>query len=311
MANRLKVSIIGAGNVGAACAQRIVEREYTDVVLLDIVDGLPQGKALDIAESAPILGFDARITGSNDYKDTAGSDVVVITSGMARKPGMSRDDLLQANATIVGGVVKSAVADSPECTIIVATNPVDAMTHLALDVSQFPRNRVFGLSGVLDGARLASFIAEELGVSVTNVAPCVLGEHGKNMVVVPRLTLVNGTPIIELLSENKVEQLVERTIGGGAEIVGLLKTGSAFQAPSAAIDQMVAAVLLDTKQILSCAARLEGEYGVNGTVISVPVKLGRGGIEQVVGLALNASEKEALDASVAAVRELVGVMQAA
>ncbi len=310
MANRLKVSIIGAGNVGAACAQRIVERGYADVVLLDIVEGLPQGKALDMQESAPILGVDSRVTGTNDYEDTAGSDVVVITSGLARKPGMNRDDLLQANATIVGGVTRSVAAQSPECTIIVATNPVDAMTHLALEVSRFPRNRVFGLSGVLDGARLASFIAEELGVSVSNVAPCVLGEHGKNMVVVPRLTLVNGVPITDLLSAEKVGQLVERTIGGGAEIVGLLKTGSAFYAPSAAIAQMVDAVLLDTKQILSCAARLEGEYGVNGTVISVPVKLGKGGVEQVLELALSDAEKAALDASVAAVRELVSGMKA-
>ncbi len=309
MANRLKVSIIGAGNVGASTAQRIVERGYADVVLLDIVDGLPQGKALDIRESAPILGFDSLLTGTNDYEDTAGSDVVVITSGLARKPGMSRDDLLQANAVIVGGVIKSVVAQSPDCTIIVATNPVDAMTHLTIEVSRFPRNRVFGLSGVLDGARLASFIAEELGVSVTSVVPCVLGEHGKNMVIVPRLTLVNGVPITELLSEEKVGQLVERTIGGGAEIVGLLKTGSAFYAPSAALAQMVDAVLLDTKQILSCAARLEGEYGVKGTVISVPVKLGKGGVEQVLELALDAAEKAALDASVAAVRDLVSGMK--
>ena len=310
MANRLKVSIIGAGNVGASTAQRIVEREYADVVLLDIVEGLPQGKALDMQESAPILGFDSRLIGSNDYKDTAGSDVVVITSGLARKPGMSRDDLLQANATIVGGVTKSVVAESPNCIIIVATNPVDAMTHLALKVSGFPRNRVFGLSGVLDGARLASFIAEELGVSVTNVSPCVLGEHGKNMVTVPRLTLVNGTPITELLSEERVGQLVERTIGGGAEIVGLLKTGSAFYAPSAAIVQMMDSVLLDKKQILSCAASLDGEYGVKGIVISVPVKLGKGGIEQVVELALNDAEKDALNTSVAAVRELISGMKA-
>ncbi len=309
MVNRFKVSIIGAGNVGAACAQRIVELGYADVALLDIVEGLPQGKALDMQESAPILGVDSRITGTNDYADTAGSDVVVVTSGLPRKPGMSRDDLLQANATIISGVIKSVAEQSPECTIIVATNPVDVMTHLALEVSRFPRNRVMGLSGVLDGARLASFIAEELEVSVSNVAPCVLGEHGQKMVVVPRLTLVSGVPITELLPQGRIKQLVERTIGGGAEIVGLLKTGSAFYAPSAALAQMVAAVLLDSKQILSCAARLDGEYGVNGSVISVPVKLGKGGVEKVVELPLNADEKAALDTSVAAVRELVKGMK--
>ena len=309
MSNRFKVSIVGAGNVGSSCAQRIAERDYADIVLLDIVEGLPQGKALDIQESGPVLGFDTRLTGTNYYQVTAGSDVVVITSGVARKPGMSRDDLLLINMEIVGGVTRGVVGQSPDCVIIVATNPVDAMVYLALHESEFSRERVFGLSGVLDTARLRAFIAEELDVSVEDVAACVLGEHGRNMVVVPRLTTVNGTPITEILPPEKVDRLVERTIGGGAEIVGLLKTGSAFYAPSAAIAQMVEAVLLDKKRILPCAVRVDGEYGVTDTVISVPVKLGRSGVEQVIELKLTGEEKQALSDSAKAVRELIKVMR--
>ena len=309
MSNRFKVSVIGAGNVGSSCAQRMAERDYADIVLLDIVEGLPQGKALDIQESGPVLGFDTRLTGTNDYEDTAGSDVVVITSGVARKPGMSREDLLLTNMEIVGGVTRGVVSQSPDCIIIVATNPVDAMVYLALHDSGFSRERVFGLSGVLDTARLRAFIAEELDVSVEDVAACVLGEHGKNMVVVPRLTTVNGTPITELLPAEKVDGLVERTIGGGAEIVGLLKTGSAFYAPSAAIAQMVEAVLLNKKRILPCAVRVDGEYGLTDTVISVPVKLGEKGVEEVVELELTGDENQALADSAKAVQELIKVMK--
>jgi len=308
MGSLAKVSIIGAGNVGSSCAQRIVECGYADVILLDVIEGLPQGKALDIQESAPVLNFDSQIVGTNSYQETVNSDVVVVTSGSARKPGMSRDELLLTNMKIVTEVIRNLVNHSPECIIIIVTNPVDAMVHLALHESNFPRNRVLGLSGVLDGARLSSFIAAELEVSVEDVSACVLGEHGKSMIVIPRLTTVHGTPIISLLSAETIGKLVERTIGGGAEIVGLLKTGSAFYAPSAAVAQMTEATILDKKRILSCAAYLEGEYGIKNTVISVPVKLGRGGIEQVVELELTAEEKQALTGSANAVQELVKVM---
>ena len=271
MSNPAKVSIIGAGNVGASCAQRIVEFGYADVVLLDIIKGLPQGKALDIQESAPVIGVDSHIVGTNNYQETANSDVVIITSGSARKPGMSRDDLLLTNMKIVTEVTRNVVNHSPECIIIIVTNPVDAMAHLALHESNFPRNKVLGLSGVLDGARLSSFIAAELEVSVEDISACVLGEHGKSMVVIPRLTTVHGMPITSLLPAETIDTLVERTIGGGAEIVGLLKTGSAFYAPSAAVAQMVEAIILNKKRILPCAVHLEGEYGIMDTLISVPV----------------------------------------
>ncbi len=309
MNSLMKVSIIGAGSVGATCAQRIVEHGYADVVLLDIVEGLPQGKALDIQESAPILNFDSHLSGTNNYQDTADSDVVIITSGSARKPGMSREDLLLTNMKIVAEVTRNVVSHSPDCIIIMVTNPVDAMVYLALNVSKFPRHRVLGLSGVLDGARLSSFIAAELKVSVEDVSACVLGEHGKNMVVVPRLSTVNGTPITKILPQETIDKLVERTIGGGAEIIGLLKTGSAFYAPSAAVVQMAEAIILGKKKILPCAACLEGEYGIKDTVISVPVKLGRNGIEQVIELELTTEEKEQLANSASAVQELVKVMK--
>ena len=309
MSSIMKVSIIGAGSVGAACAQRITERGYADVVLLDIVEGLPQGKALDIMESAPVLNFASHLSGTNNYQDTADSDVVIITSGSARKPGMSREDLLLTNMKIVAEVTRNVVSHSPNCIIIMVTNPVDAMVYLALNVSKFPRNRVLGLSGVLDGARLSSFIAAALEVSVEDVSACVLGEHGKNMVVVPRLSTVNGTPITRILPQETIDKLVARTIGGGAEIIGLLKTGSAFYAPSAAVVQMAEAIILDKKKILTSAACLEGEYGIKDTVISVPVKLGRGGIEQVIELELTAEEKQQLADSARAVQELVKVMK--
>ena len=304
-----KISIIGAGNVGATCAQRIAERGYADIVLVDIVPGLPQGKALDIAESAPIINFDSQLVGTNSYEETANSDVIVITSGLSRKPGMTRDELLLANVKIVTEVTRNVVQFSPDCIIIMVTNPVDAMTHLAIEVSHFPPNRVFGLSGTLDAARLRSFIAAELDVSVADVSACVLGEHGKNMVVIPRLCTVGGTPITEILPPETIDRLVERTIKGGAEIVDLLKTGSAFYAPSAAVAQMAEAVILDKKQVLPCAALLQGQYGIKDTVICVPVKLGRNGIEEIIDLELTDKEKVALAGSAEAVQELVKIME--
>ena len=304
-----KVSIIGAGNVGASCAQRIAEKGYADIVLVDIVPGLPQGKALDILESAPILNFNSHITGTNSYEETANSDVVIITSGLSRKPGMTRDELLLANMNIVTEVVHDVASHSPDCIVIMVTNPVDAMTRLAIEVSKFPPNRVFGLSGALDSARLRSFIAAELRVSVEDVFAYVLGEHGKNMVVIPRLCTVNGVPITEILPPETVDKLIERTIGGGAEIVDLLKTGSAFYAPSAAAVQMAEAVLLDKKQVLPCATYLQGEYGIKDTVIGVPVKLGRNGIEQIIELEITEEEKAQLTNSAKAVQELVKTMK--
>ena len=301
-----KVSVIGAGNVGASLAQRLAEMGYADVVLLDIVGGLPQGKALDILESAPILGFSSGIIGTNDYQDTAKSDVVVVTSGASRKPGMTRDELLEINVKIVSGVIQNVAGYSPDCVIIMVTNPVDAMTYLALKVSGFAPERVVGLSGVLDGARLSSFIAAELNVPPADVLSFVLGEHGQNMVVIPRLATVKGKPITELLPQGTINRLVERTVNGGAEIVGLLKTGSAFYAPSAAAARMVEAIILDKKEILPCAAYLQGEYGIKDIVIGVPVKLGRNGIEEIVEFELTSEEKAALANSAEAVSKLIG-----
>ena len=303
-----KISIIGAGNVGALCAQRIADRGYADIVLLDIIEGLAQGKGLDILESQPVRGVDTRIIGTNRYQETAGSDVVVITAGVARKPGMTRDDLLLTNMKIVGEVTREVVNYSPDPIIIVATNPVDAMTYLVRHISGLPRNRVFGLSGVLDTSRLRSFIAEELHVSVADVFACILGQHGDASVVIPRLTTVYGIPITRLLPGETVDRLVERAIKGGAEIVGLLKTGSASFAPSASIARMVDAVVLDRKEILPCAACLEGEYGLRDTVIGVPVKLGSDGIEQVIELELTDEEKAALADSAGVVRGMIKVM---
>jgi len=300
-----KVSIIGAGNVGATCAQRIADKGYADIVLVDIIEGLPQGRALDMLESAPILGSDAHIIGTNSYQETADSDVVVITSGITRKPGMTREELLQTNANIVTEVTRNVVNHSPNCIIIMVTNPLDAMTYLALCVSRFSRSRVMGLSGVLDTARLRSFIAAELNVSVEDVSACILGQHGKDMLVIPRLTTVGGIPITKLLPQETISKLVERTIGAGAEIIGLLKTGSAYYAPSAAVAQMVEAIVLDKKQILPCAIYLDGEYGIKDSVISVPVKLGKDGIEQIIELELTAEEKSALVSAAKAVQELV------
>ena len=304
-----RVSIIGAGNVGSSCAQRIAERGYANIVLMDIIEGLPQGKALDILQSAPILNFNSHVTGTNSYQETANSDVVIITSGIARKPGMTRDELLLANRDIITNVTSNVINYSPNCIIIMVTNPVDAMTHLVLQASKFPRNRVFGLSGILDAARFSSFIAIELNVSVEEVSACVLGQHGENMVIIPRLSTVNGTPLTKLLPQETINKLIERTIKGGAEIIGLLKTGSAFYAPSAAVAQMVDTIILDKKKVLTCATYLDGEYGIKGTVIGVPVKLDRNGIEQVIELELTAEEKTALTNSAKAVQQLVNIMK--
>jgi len=304
-----KISIIGAGNVGASCAQRIAERDYADIVLVDIVPGLPQGKALDILHSAPSLNFNSRLTGTNSYEETSNSDVVIITSGLARKPGMTRDELLLANKNIISEVTQNVVKYSPDCIIIVVTNPADAMTQLALNTSQFPRNRVLGLSGALDTARFRSCIATELGVPVESISACILGQHGDSMVVIPRLSTVNGTPLTELLPPETIDRLVERTVKAGAEIVGLLKTGSAFYAPSAAVAQIVDAIILERKETVFCSTYLEGEYGIKGTVIGVPVKLGRNGIEEIIELELTDEEKVALTKSAEVVRELVSVMK--
>jgi malate dehydrogenase len=308
---RSKVSVIGAGNVGATTAQRIQELGYADVVLVDVVEDLPQGKALDMLESGPVSGSDANIIGSNGYAETADSDVVVITAGIARRPGMSRDDLLLTNMTITSSVTEEVVRHSPNCIIIAVTNPLDAMVQNVFETSGFPRNRVFGMAGVLDTARYRTFIAQELDVSVEDVQALVLGGHGDDMVPLVRYTTVGGIPVSELMAEEKVDQLVERTRQGGGEIVALLKAGSAFYAPSAAITQMVEAVLLDKKRILPGCAYLEGEYGINGLCVGVPVKLGAGGMEQIIQISLTEDERAALNASAASVQELVDVMRKA
>jgi malate dehydrogenase len=302
------VTVIGAGNVGATTAQRIVEGGIADVWLVDIVEGLPQGKALDLAEAAPVVGHDMQIRGTNDYADTAGSDVIVVTSGLARQPGMSRDDLMAKNAGIVGSVVKQAVAHSPDAIVVVVTNPLDAMCHAALEASGLPSNRVVGMAGVLDSARFRAFIAEELGVSVTNTHAFVLGGHGDTMVPLPRYSTVGGVPITELMSAERVEALVDRTRNGGAEIVALLKTGSAYYAPAAAVAQMVDAILDDRHMILPCAVLLEGQYGVNGLYVGVPTRLGRSGVEEVLEIELTADEQAAFESSAGAVQGLVDTL---
>ncbi|HEX4996860.1 MAG TPA: malate dehydrogenase [Terriglobia bacterium] len=304
---RRKVTVVGAGNVGATAAQRIVDKELADVVLVDIVPGVPQGKALDLAESAPIEGYDCRITGANDYKETAGSDIAVITAGIPRKPGMSRDDLLRTNYDIVKGVTEQVVKYSPNCILVVVSNPLDAMAQTAFRVSGFKRERVIGMAGVLDSARYRAFIGMELNVSVDNIHAFVLGGHGDTMVPLPRYSTVAGIPITELLPKETIERLVQRTRDGGAEIVKLLNT-SAWYAPSAAIVEMVDAILNDRKKILPCAAYLEGEYGVSGLYVGVPVKLGSAGIEQIVEITLTLDERAALQKSAAAVKELVEVI---
>ena len=302
---RHKVTVIGAGNVGATAAQRIAEAGLADVVLVDIVEGLPQGKGLDLAEAAPVVGHDAAVLGTNDYAATAGSDVIVVTSGLARKPGMSRDDLLLKNAEIVGGVVKAAAAKSPDAILIVVTNPLDAMCHVALKASGFPRERVLGMAGVLDSARFRTFIALELGVSVKDVHAFVLGGHGDTMVPLSRYSTVAGVPITELLPAERVKALEDRTANGGAEIVGLLGTGSAFYAPAASTYEMVDAILRDRKRVLPCAVLLHGEFGVSDLFVGVPVVLGRGGLERVFEIQLTPDEQAAFRKSADAVQELV------
>ncbi len=306
---RSKITVVGAGNVGATLAQRLAERDYADIVLVDIVEGLPQGKGLDMREAGPVVGYDSNVTGTNGYAETANSDVVVITSGVARKPGMSRDDLLQTNRGIVGGVTKQIVAASPECVIIVVSNPLDAMCHVAFEAAGFPRERVLGMAGVLDTARYRTFIAEELRVSVEDVHAYVLGGHGDTMVPLVRYTTVAGIPIEQLLPKERIDGIVQRTRDGGAEIVALLKTGSAFYAPSAAVAEMVDAIILDKKRILPCAALLQGEYGVSGLYIGVPVKLGAAGIEQIIEIELTDAERADLRRSADAVQELVDAMK--
>ncbi len=303
--SRPKVTVVGAGNVGATAAQRIAEAGLADVILVDIVEGLPQGKALDLAEAAPVVGHDCSVTGTNDYAETAGSDIVVVTSGLARQPGMSRDDLMAKNASIVRSVVEQAVRHSPDTILIIVTNPLDAMCHVAADASGFPRERVIGMAGVLDSARFRTFIAMELGVSVTSTHAFVLGGHGDTMVPLPRYSTVAGVPLTELMSPEQIERLVQRTRDGGAEIVALLKTGSAFYAPAASVAQMVDSILNDRRMILPCAVRLEREYGVDGLFVGVPVRLGRGGIEEIMEIELSADERTAFEASAGAVRELV------
>ena len=303
-----KVTVVGAGNVGATTAQRIHQLGYADVVLVDVVEDLPQGKSLDMLESAPVMGTDAKIVGSNSYEATADSDVVVITAGIARRPGMSRDDLLLTNMRITASVTEQVVKFSPNCIIMPVTNPLDAMVQNVYESSGFPRNRVFGMAGVLDTARFRTFIAEELNVSVEDIQAFVLGGHGDDMVPLVRFTNVGGIPLSELMAEEKIDQLVKRTRSGGGEIVELLKEGSAYYAPSAAITQMVESVLLDKKRILPACAYLEGEFGINGLCVGVPVKLGANGMEQVMEIKLTADEQAALKGSADSVQELVEVM---
>lgn len=299
---RRKISIIGAGNVGATAAHWLAAKELGDIVLVDIIEGLPQGKALDLLQAGPIEDFDTLMQGTNSYQETAGSDVIVITAGVPRKPGMTRLDLLSTNAAIVRAVVEQAAALSPQAHLLVVTNPLDVMAYLAWAVSGFPAERVYGMAGILDSARLRTFIARELGVSVEDVQALVLGGHGDQMVPLPRYSTVTGIPITELMSKERIEALVERTRRGGGEIVALLQRGSAFYAPGAAIAQMVEAVIKDKKRLLPCTAYLRGEYGLEGIYLGVPVVLGAGGIERILELELTGEERAALERSAAAVR---------
>ena len=305
---KAKVTVVGAGNVGATAAQRIVEKQLADVVLIDIVDGLPQGKALDMMQSAATEGFDTKIIGTNDYADTANSDVVVITAGIARKPGMSRDDLLNTNANIVGSVTEQIIKYSPNTIIIVVSNPLDVMTQLAWKKSGLDSKKVFGMAGVLDSSRYACFIAEALQCSIKDVRPMVLGGHGDTMVPVPQYSTVNGISITQLLPADKIEAINDRTRHGGAEIVKYLKTGSAYYAPSASTVAMVEAVLLDSGRVLPCCALLTGEYGVNDLYCGVPVEVGANGIRRIIELDLNTKELNDLQASVSAVKELASTL---
>ena len=306
---RKKVTVVGAGNVGANCALRIAGKQLADVVLVDVVEGVPQGKGLDLLESGPVEGYDVNITGANDYEATAKSDIVVITAGFPRKPGMSRDDLLLANYEVVKMATEQAVRYSPDCVLVLVTNPLDAMCWTALHVSRLPKSRVIGMAGVLDTARFRTFIAQELNVSMSNVTAMVLGGHGDTMVPLVRLTSVSGIPLTELCDQATIDRLVQRARDGGAEIVKYLKTGSAYYAPSAATVEMVESILLDKKKVMPCAAYLEGEYGIRDLYVGVPVKLGSDGIEKIYEIQLKPDEQAALDKSAGSVKELIDVIK--
>jgi malate dehydrogenase len=307
VSQRRKVTVIGAGNVGATCAQVLAAHDYADVVVVDIKEGLPEGKALDVNQMGAVLGYEPNVVGSTSYEKTAGSDVVVVTAGLPRSPGMSRDDLVATNEKIVGSVTEQAVAQSPDAILVVVSNPLDAMCHVAKNVSGWEKHRVFGMAGILDTARFSTFIAWETGSSVKDVTAMVLGGHGDQMVPVVSATTVGGVPLRKLVAESKIQELVERTAKGGGEIVNLLGT-SAWYAPGAAAAQIVDAIMLDEKRVLPCTAYLEGEYGIDGLYMGVPVKLGRDGVEQIVELDLNDDERSALQASADAVREVVDVL---
>jgi malate dehydrogenase len=305
---RNKITVVGAGNVGATTAQRLAERDYADIVLVDIVEGMPQGKCLDLNQAGPVVGYEPTLTGTNGYEETAGSDIVVITSGFPRQPGMSRDDLLAKNKEIVGGVAQQVADRSPDAIVIVVTNPLDAMCHVAFDVTQFPRQRVIGMAGILDSARFRSFLAWELGVSVRDVTGFVLGGHGDTMVPVVSYSNVAGIPIRQKISDSRIEEIVQRTRDGGAEVVKLLQKGSAFYAPAAAAAEMVDAIIHDQKRVLPCAALCQGEFGIDGLFVGVPVRLGKEGVEEIIEIELEADEQEQLKKSAAAVKELVEAM---
>ena len=307
---RRKITVVGAGNVGATTAQRLAERDYADVVLVDIVEGMPQGKALDLNQAGPVVGFEPNTIGTNGYEQTSGSEIVVITSGLPRKPGMSRDDLLAANREIVEGVTREVANRSPDAIIIAVTNPLDAMCHVALDASGFPRQRVVGMAGILDSARFRTFLAWELGVSVRDVTGFVLGGHGDTMVPITSYTNVAGVPVSQKIDAARLEEIVQRTRDGGAEVVKLLKSGSAFYAPSAAVAEMIDSIVYDQKRVLPCAALCSGEYGIDGLFVGVPVKLGKEGVEEILEIELSDSEREDLHRSADAVRELVDAMAA-
>src|SRR5450830_758403 len=306
---RRKVTVIGAGNVGATVAQRIVEKELADVILVDVIEGVPQGKGLDMIQSGAVEGFDMKIVGSNGYDETEGSDLVIVTAGLARKPGMSRDDLLRINEEIVAGCIAKTTRGSRDLKVIVVTNPLDAMCEVVRRITKLPKQNVIGMAGILDSARMRAFISMELGVSMTNIHATVLGGHGDTMVPLPRYSTVAGIPITELLSKEKIDAIVDRTRKGGIEIVNYLKSGSAYYAPSSAVVEMVDAILRDKKKILPCAVRLEGEYGLNGLFVGVPVKLGRKGAEKVIEIKLTPEERAQLQKSADAVKELCDILK--
>jgi malate dehydrogenase len=307
---RRKITVVGAGNVGATTAQRLAERDYADVVLVDIVEGMPQGKALDLNQAGPVVGYEPKVVGTNGYDETSGSDIVVITSGLPRKPGMSRDDLLAANQEIVAGVTREVADRSPDAIIICVTNPLDAMCHVALDTSEFPRQRVVGMAGILDSARFRTFLAWELGVSARDVTGFVLGGHGDTMVPIVSYTNVAGVPVAQKIDAQRLEEIVQRTRDGGAEVVKLLKSGSAFYAPAAAVAEMIDSIVHDQKRVLPCAALCQGEYAIDGLFVGVPVKLGKDGVEEIIEIDLSQQEREELHRSADAVRELVDAMAA-